>query len=71
MVKTATPSERIWKARLSGARLEGADLSGANLAEVLFQTEGDHVIGTYSPLTRWPEGFDPSTTGFVCVEEHC
>ena len=54
-------------ANLSGANLQGANLQGANLRGA--NLKGANLKGaSYSAHgTRWPNGFDPATTGAVEV----
>lgn len=51
------------KTNLRGANLRGADLSNANL-------EGADLAGAkYDKFTKWPNGFDPDTTGAIFVDD--
>ena len=52
---------RLAMASFRGASLDGADLTRADLAGALL--EG----ALYTPATRWPPGFDPTTSGAVLV----
>jgi len=52
---------RLEQASFCGGNLDAADLSQCKMSGALLQG------AVYTPQTRWPEGFDPSTSGAILV----
>lgn len=53
---------RLVNTELYAAKLYGTDLSGADLAGAKLDGAG------YTPLTRWPDGFDAAAAGAIWVD---
>ena len=66
---TIEPGANLLVADLTGANLEGADLRGANLTGAdLSRADLVRTVlngATASPLTRWPDGFNPEAAGVI------